>query len=89
MGGSPQGMARMSTFSMATHLNPFTSPSASTDPTDEELLEVLRHYLATQDLMTVTKKTAREAVMAKFPNADLTSRKDFLNQSIDRILSEA
>jgi len=52
----PQGMARMSTFSMATHLNPFTSPSASTDPTDDELLEVLRHYLATQDLMTVTKK---------------------------------
>ncbi|KAF8589601.1 glycosyltransferase family 2 protein [Ramaria rubella] len=83
------GQQRMSTFSMATSVNPFAGPSMSTDPTDEELLGVLRHYLSTQDLMTVTKKTAREAVMARFPKADLTLRKDFLNQSIDRILSEA
>ncbi|KAF8483043.1 chitin synthase-domain-containing protein [Gautieria morchelliformis] len=83
------GQQRMSTFSMATSFSPFASPSQSTDPTDEELLGVLRHYLSTQDLMTVTKKTAREAVMARFPNADLTSRKDFLNQSIDSILSES
>lgn len=83
------GQQRMSTFSMATSVNPFAGPSQSTDPSDEELLSVLRHYLSTQDLMTVTKKTAREAVMARFPKADLTSRKDFLNQSIDRILSEA
>ncbi|KAF8526085.1 chitin synthase-domain-containing protein [Gautieria morchelliformis] len=83
------GQQQMSTFSMATSFSPFVSPSQSTDPTDEELLGVLRHYLSTQDLMTVTKKTAREAVMARFPNADLTSRKDFLNQSIDSILSES
>lgn len=82
------GQQRMSTFSMATTVNPFVGPSQSTDPSDEELLSVLRHYLSTQDLMTVTKKTAREAVMARFPKADLTPRKDFLNQSIDRILSE-
>ncbi|KAF8509357.1 chitin synthase [Hysterangium stoloniferum] len=89
LGGPPPAMGRMSTFSMATSVNPFATPSQSTNPSDEELLEVLRHYLGTQDLMTVTKKTAREAVMARFPKADLTSRKDFLNQSIDRILSEA
>jgi chitin synthase len=100
----------MSTFSLATTANPFAStPSQSTDPTDEELLQVLRIYLSTQDLMTVTKKcvesrnyhygifdgrllthvcrTAREAVMARFPKADLSSRKEFLNQSIDRVLS--
>ena len=47
----------MSTFSLATTANPFaTTPSQSTDPTDEELLQVLRIYLSTQDLMTVTKK---------------------------------
>jgi len=47
----------MSTFSLATTANPFAStPSQSTDPTDEELLQVLRIYLSTQDLMTVTKK---------------------------------
>ena len=50
------GQQRMSTFSMATSVNPFASPSQSTDPTEEELLGVLRHYLSTQDLMTVTKK---------------------------------
>lgn len=49
------GMARpLSTFSV----DPFggTGPSPSENPTDEELLAVLRHYLSTQDLMTVTKK---------------------------------
>lgn len=55
MGG---GMAqpRMSTFSLATSVNPFAGPSNSTDPTDEELTQALRNYLSTQDLMTVTKK---------------------------------
>ncbi|KAF8627926.1 hypothetical protein AX17_006081 [Amanita inopinata Kibby_2008] len=79
----------MSTFSLATSVNPFAGPSNSTDPTDEELYSALRNYLSTQDLMTVTKKTTREAIMARFPKADLISRKDFLNQSIDKILSES
>ncbi|KIO21052.1 hypothetical protein M407DRAFT_29316 [Tulasnella calospora MUT 4182] len=82
------GMARpLSTFSV----DPFggTGPSPSDNPSDEELLAVLRHYLSTQDLMTVTKKTARAAVEAKFPRADLSGRKDFLNQSIDAILSSS
>ena len=97
----------MSTFSMATSINPLMSaPSQNPNPTDEELLGVLRTYLSTQDLMTVTKKyvltrleedgmadcfcrTAREAVMARFPKADLSSKKDFLNQSIEKILSDA
>ncbi|KAI5987740.1 glycosyltransferase family 2 protein [Pisolithus orientalis] len=77
----------MSTFSMATSVNAFAAPSLNPNPTDEELYNALRTYLSTQDLMTVTKKTAREAIMAKFPKADLTSRKEFLNQSIDTILS--
>ena len=52
------GMQRpMSTFSLATTVNPFASgPSMSTDPSDEELITALRAYLSTQDLMTVTKK---------------------------------
>ncbi|KAG8786852.1 hypothetical protein FRC12_016164 [Ceratobasidium sp. 428] len=84
LGGRP-----MSTFSMATTVNPLGGgPSQSTNPTDEELLAVLRHYLASQDLFTVTKKSAREAVMQRFPKADLTGRKDFLNKSIDTILTE-
>ncbi|KAM6496484.1 glycosyltransferase family 2 protein [Amanita muscaria] len=79
----------ISTFSFATSVNPFAGPSMSTDPTDEELYGALRNYLSTQDLMTVTKKTAREAIASRFPKANLSSRKDFLNDSIDRILSES
>ncbi|KAH7905136.1 glycosyltransferase family 2 protein [Hygrophoropsis aurantiaca] len=91
-GGPPVigGDARpMSTFSVATSLNAFAGPSFNPNPTDDELFNALRNYLSTQDLMTVTKKTAREAIMAKFPKADLASRKDFLNQSIDKILSQS
>ncbi|KAJ7483304.1 glycosyltransferase family 2 protein [Mycena latifolia] len=79
----------MSTLSMATTANMFSGPSQNPNPSDDELFSALRNYLSTQDLMTVTKKTAREAIMARFPNADLTSRKEFLNHSIDTILSEA
>ncbi|EPQ58854.1 chitin synthase [Gloeophyllum trabeum ATCC 11539] len=81
----------MSTFSLATSVNPFAQapPSMDPNPTDEDLFNALRLYLSTQDLMTVTKKTAREAIQARFPKADLISRKDFLNESIDKILSES
>ena len=34
-------------------------------------------------------RTAREAIQARFPKADLTSRKQFLNESIDKILSQS
>ncbi|KAI0307192.1 chitin synthase [Multifurca ochricompacta] len=79
----------LSTFSLATSVNPFAGPSQNPDPTDEELFQALRNYLSTQDLMTVTKKTAREAIIGRFPRADLTSKKAFLNESIDKILSES
>lgn len=47
----------MSTFSLATTVNPFAGgPSMNPEPTDEELVTALRAYLSTQDLMTVTKK---------------------------------
>ncbi|KAF4575437.1 hypothetical protein EYR40_004823 [Pleurotus pulmonarius] len=79
----------ISTFSMATTANPFAGPSLNPNPTDEELFTALRNHLSTQDLMTVTKKTTRDAMATKFPKADLSSRKDFLNRSIDQILSES
>lgn len=56
---APMGMqARpMSTFSMATSVNPFAAgPSMNPDPSDDELFSALKTYLSTQDLMTVTKK---------------------------------
>jgi chitin synthase len=45
-----------STFSFATAVNPFAGPSTNENPSDEELIQALRNYLSTQDLMTVTKK---------------------------------
>ncbi|KAF9241812.1 glycosyltransferase family 2 protein [Melanogaster broomeanus] len=91
LGGHPQpafaDIRRTSTFSMATTV--FSGPSNNPNPSDEELYETLRTYLSSQDLMTVTKKTAREAIAARFPRADLTPRKDFLNRSIDIILSQS
>lgn len=50
------GTRPMSTFSMATSVNPFAGPSMNPDPTDDDLFNALRNYLSTQDLMTVTKK---------------------------------
>lgn len=79
----------LSTFSLATTVNPFAGPNMNPNPTDDELFTALRNYLSTQDLMTVTKKTAREAIAGRFPKADLVARKDFLNKSIDTILSES
>jgi chitin synthase len=46
----------MSTFSMATFVNPFAGPSMNPNPTDEDLFNALRDYLSTQVQMTVTKK---------------------------------
>jgi chitin synthase len=54
--GSTFGMlpARMSTF---TNLNPFAGETdPNPNPTDEEIAIVLRGYLSSQDLMSVTKK---------------------------------
>jgi chitin synthase len=50
------GLRPMSTFSMATSVNPFAGPSMNPDPSDDDLFLALRNYLSTQDLMTVTKK---------------------------------
>jgi len=54
----PLGAAQRptSTFSMATTANLFTGPSMNPNPTDDDLVNALRNYLSTQDLMTVTKK---------------------------------
>lgn len=58
-GFSPFGVQRpMSSFTaLGAAANPFASgPSQNADPSNDELLTVLRTYLGTQDLMTVTKK---------------------------------
>lgn len=91
----PQMMARPhSTFSLATTFNPFepqppppTIDYSSSHPSDDDIIKFLSYHLSTQDLMAVTKRKVREAVIAKFSNADLTQRTSFINESIDRLLS--
>lgn len=78
MGGAP------SVYSMAAFAPP--APSQSTSPTDGELVAALKAYLASQDLMTVTKRTAREGLQALFPNAELGPRRDAINAMIDGVL---
>jgi chitin synthase len=59
-GGAPSPMGAMqrpmSGYSMATTANLFAGPSMNPNPSDEDLINALRNYLSTQDLMTVTKK---------------------------------
>lgn len=57
----------MSSFSMATSVNPFAGPSMNPNPSDEELFNALRNYLSTQDLMTVTKKCVSCSFFAPSP----------------------
>ncbi|EPQ25956.1 uncharacterized protein PFL1_06412 [Pseudozyma flocculosa PF-1] len=92
------GMARpQSTFStLNTGGNPFAPAptqlpvSESAEPSDEDLQAAVRTYLANQpNLMSVTKRSVREAVTASFPNADLAGKKATINKAIDDTLSGA
>lgn len=85
--------ARQSAFSMGgfggSQAAPQLTPNTDPAPTDETVLSMLRQYLNTQDLMTVTKRSAREAIYGLFPNAKLEGRAAWINENIDKILSEA
>ncbi|KAH7905893.1 hypothetical protein BJ138DRAFT_964058, partial [Hygrophoropsis aurantiaca] len=74
----------MSTFFMVPSFNAFAGPSLNPNPMDDDLFNALRGYLGWY--WGLGDRTAREA-MARFPKADLAPRRDFLNQSIDKILS--
>ncbi|OXC66400.1 hypothetical protein AYX13_04910 [Cryptococcus neoformans] len=56
---------------------------------DEEVLDKLKTWLSKQDLMSVTKRQTREAIYTLFPNAGLQNRAGWLNEQIDKILSES
>ncbi|UZJ51703.1 hypothetical protein CBS101457_001023 [Exobasidium rhododendri] len=87
-------------FSGGAHNNPFAvagvaGPSLNINlkehPSDDDLLNAVRQFLASQvDLMQVSKRNVREAVIASFPNAqDLPERKATINKAIDDTLSGA
>ncbi|KAF9438367.1 hypothetical protein BGZ76_008397 [Entomortierella beljakovae] len=57
----------------------------SDQPTDEQLANEIQNVLATADLMSITKKQVRERLIAFF-GVDLTSRKEYINEVIERVL---
>jgi len=64
---------------------PISSYTIDGGPTDEEVLIEIRQILQTANLMSITKKQVREQLTAVF-NMDMTSRKEFINNSIELIL---
>ncbi|KAG0055544.1 hypothetical protein BGZ83_008289 [Gryganskiella cystojenkinii] len=60
----------------------------SDQPTDEQLTNEIQNVLATADLMSITKKQVRERLMAFF-GVDLTLRKEFINEVIERVLESS
>ncbi|KAJ2829174.1 hypothetical protein GGI24_002204 [Coemansia furcata] len=57
-------------------------------PLDDQTIEATRRILATSDLMTMTKKEIRQQLAQEF-NVDLASRKYFISDVIDLMLSGA
>ncbi|CAG8454713.1 848_t:CDS:10 [Ambispora gerdemannii] len=65
---------------------PISSYSSPADgPTDEEILMEIRNILANANLMNITKKQVREQLTEVF-GVDMTSRKEFINNSIELTL---
>ncbi|WWD22641.1 hypothetical protein CI109_107134 [Kwoniella shandongensis] len=102
LGGPGMGQqSRMSSYSLATTANLLgpgqgqgqdklagLSVNEEKEVDDEAVLEKLRAWLGKQDLMSVTKRQTREMIYTLFPNAELQKRAGWLNENIDKILSE-
>jgi hypothetical protein len=54
-------------------------------PSDEELLQEIRHILSTTDLMKITKKSVRERLSMLF-GVDMSPKKEYIHWAIDSIL---
>jgi hypothetical protein len=54
-------------------------------PSDEELLNEIRHILSTTDLMKVTKKSVRDQLSRLF-GVDVSPKRDYIHHCIDNIL---
>ncbi|KAJ2546337.1 hypothetical protein EV175_005638 [Coemansia sp. RSA 1933] len=59
---------------------------ASNSPSDARLVEAIRQILGAADLNSLTKKKVRQQLCQEF-KTDLTARKDFISDTVDRILS--
>ncbi|KAJ2738343.1 hypothetical protein GGI20_006289 [Coemansia sp. BCRC 34301] len=55
-------------------------------PLDGQIVDAIRRILATSDLTTMTKKKIRQQLAQDF-NVDLSTRKDFVSDIVDRMLA--
>lgn len=94
MAPQSSGVAAQATQSRPVSTNPFAAPAVplaprdTASPSDTEIITAVQTYLAQQpSLMNVTKRSAREAVMAAFPNAPtIKEKKALINKAIDDTL---
>jgi chitin synthase len=63
--------------------NDYVAPAGF--PSDEELLQEIRHILSTTDLMKITKKSVRDQLSRLF-GIDVTPRKEYIHYCIDGVL---
>ena len=54
-------------------------------PSDEDILQEIRHILSTTDLMKITKKGVRDRLSRLF-GVNVTAKKDYIHYCIDAIL---
>ncbi|RHZ75834.1 hypothetical protein Glove_209g12 [Diversispora epigaea] len=66
-------------------MSSYTNVTNTMEPTDEEILIEIRIILNNANLMNITKKQVREQLTLAF-GMDMSSRKDFINNSIELIL---
>ncbi|KAI5302598.1 hypothetical protein KEM55_000994, partial [Ascosphaera atra] len=55
-------------------------------PTDDQILFAIKDYLATADLMTVTKKTVRNDLEQRF-GCNLEAKRHYINSATEAVLS--
>lgn len=60
-------------------------PQTPMMPTDEDILQEIRHILSTTDLMKITKKSVRDRLSRLF-GVNVAAKKDYIHYCIDAIL---
>lgn len=56
-------------------------------PSDDDIKKLLKDILAEANLEEITMKTVCKKVYAHYPNHDLSSRKDFIKQTVKSVSS--
>ncbi|OZJ02150.1 hypothetical protein BZG36_04995 [Bifiguratus adelaidae] len=64
----------------------FTATTTDSIPSDDQIVLEIHNILSTADMMMVTRRQVRER-LSLFFGVDLSSRRDFINDTIERLLS--